>query len=112
MTKSKITLAVDENRVLFVDSSGNDIYSIRKSDLPEIRDKVYSDKPISSKLEIGQLNKSVLAEITSLVSQKGVRNTPERPNAVVPVVETRELNLQNDYVFKPKSLTIIRIKNR
>lgn len=43
MSKSKITLANDENRILFVDSGGNDIYSIRKADLPEIRDKAYSD---------------------------------------------------------------------
>jgi hypothetical protein len=68
-----------------------------------------SDEPISSKLQIGQLNTTVAAKVTTLVSQKGVRNTPERPNAVIPLVENIDLNLQNDYIFKPKSLTVIRI---
>lgn len=71
-----------------------------------------SDEPISSKLQIGQLNTTVAAKVTTLVSQKGVRNTPERPNAVVPLVENIDLNLQNDYIFKPKSLTVIRVNHK
>ncbi len=43
MTSKKITLTVDKDFVLLIDSDGSDIYNIRKIELPETREKVYSE---------------------------------------------------------------------
>jgi alpha-L-arabinofuranosidase len=60
--------------------------------------------------EIGDESKPVKATITTLSSDDTVRNTPQRPFAVVPQVKDVQLNLQGKYVFEPKSLTVIRFK--
>lgn len=69
-----------------------------------------SDKPIVSKLLLDGIGKIVAAKVSTLVDNNGLRNTPERPNAVIPSVENTNIDLQEDYTFKPKSLTVIRFK--
>ena len=65
---------------------------------------------VLTKLQIGDESKPVHATIITLSSDGTVRNTPQRPFAVVPHVQDVQLNLQGGYVFEPKSLTVIRFK--
>jgi hypothetical protein len=43
MTNKKITLTNDGDFIIFIDSSGNEIYNIGKDELPEIRNEEYSN---------------------------------------------------------------------
>ncbi len=68
------------------------------------------DDSISTQLQIGAESKLVNATITTLSSDGTIKNTPQRPFAVVPHIRDVQLNLQGEYVFEPKSLTLIRFK--
>ncbi len=43
MTNKKITLTNDGDHIIFIDSSGDEIYNISKKELPENREKEYSE---------------------------------------------------------------------
>ncbi|MCW0481591.1 alpha-L-arabinofuranosidase C-terminal domain-containing protein [Gaoshiqia sediminis] len=68
------------------------------------------EESVATKLQFGEENRTVNATITSLSSDGKVKNTPKRPYAEVPHVEETHLDLQGEYVFEPKSLTIIRFR--
>tara|TARA_R110002050_G_scaffold188756_11_gene323422 strand:+ start:2998 stop:5061 length:2064 start_codon:yes stop_codon:yes gene_type:complete len=68
------------------------------------------ENKVSTMLQIGNKKELVKAEITTLNSDGKVKNTPQRPNAEVPNIKSVQLNLQGDYTFEPKSLTVIRFK--
>ncbi len=82
------------------------------SEMNEVVIKVVNlqDKSVSAKLQIGDESKTSDATITTLSSDGTVKNTPQRPYAEVPHVREAQLNLQGDYTFEPKSLTVIRLK--
>jgi alpha-L-arabinofuranosidase len=49
------------------------------------------------------------AIITILTAQEDQRNTPEQPNAIVPLVSEKKQKLSGNFTFQPRSLTIIRL---
>lgn len=68
------------------------------------------EKSISTKLMFGQGNKSVNATISTLSSNGRIKNTPQHPYAEYSLTKNISLNLQGDYVFEPKSITVFRFK--
>ena len=107
--KSKNLIGEDEKELdteYLFSSAGYD------SEANEVIIKVVNlqEESVSTKFLFGDENKSVKASITTLSSDGTVKNTPQQPYAEFPHIKEVLLNLQGEYVFGPKSLTVIRFK--